>query len=111
MGWIFPIHCVTIRTVLFSDNLIDWLHFGPGGIASPFKEGQYDKTRTGESTLQASAGRQRVVKGGPVTSLSSKSGNIAEGAADVGRLPTSLVSYGDRLPVDERVWLVFAKNK
>jgi len=89
------LHCVTTRTVPFSDNLIDLLHFGPGGIASPFKEGQYDTTRTGESTQKASAGRQWAVIGGPVTSLSSTSGDTAEGSAGVGRLPTSSASYGD----------------
>ena len=58
--------------------------------------GQYDNVRTGESTQQVSASRQRATGDGPFSQLVLM--HAAECAAGVGRRPTSLAPYGDGLP-------------
>ena len=60
------------------------------------QRGQYDSARTGVSTQQVSASRQRATGGDPFSQLVLM--HAAECAAGVGRRPTSLAPYGDGLP-------------
>ena len=52
------------RTTPVSESWRVSVHFGPCGIASPDREGQYDNLRTGKSTSQVSASGQRATGNG-----------------------------------------------